>query len=239
MEENKLKSCHVAVFGVGGVGSFAANALANSGVGAITLFDDDKICLTNCNRQLIATRKTLGKSKTAVMKEIILKANPDCAVTAYECFYSAENAGKFNLKKYDYIIDAIDTVSSKLTLIEEAKKADVPIISCMGAGNKLSATGFLVADIFDTSVCPLAKVMRRELRVRGITALQVVYSKEPPLTPIEDDDISCKNHCVCPPGTARKCTIRRQVPGSNAFVPSSAGLLLVYAVINELERVTR
>lgn len=236
MEENKLKRCHVAVFGVGGVGSFAANALASGGVGAITLFDDDKICVTNINRQLIATRKTLGKAKTAVMGDIILKANPNCKITTHECFYSADNAGTFDLKQYDYIIDAIDTVSSKLTLIEEAKKAGVPIISCMGAGNKLGATGFLVADIFDTSVCPLAKVIRRELRVRGVPSLQVVYSKEPPLNPIEDDDISCKNHCVCPPGTARKCTVRRQVPGSCAFVPSFAGLLLAYAVLSELER---
>ena len=231
---NKLKNSTVAVFGVGGVGSFAANALAKSKIGAIDFFDDDKICLTNINRQLIATRKTIGKSKVAVMRDIVLKANPECKVTVYECFYSAENADSFDFTKYDYIIDAIDTVSSKLVLIENAKKAGVPIICCMGAGNKLQADDFEVEDIFSTTVCPLAKVMRRELRVRGIDSLKVIYSKEPPITPKENDEISCKNHCVCPPGTKRKCTVRRQVPGSISFVPSAAGLLIANEVISDL-----
>ena len=168
-----LFSARVAVFGIGGVGSFAAEALARAGVGALDLFDDDKVCLTNINRQLIATHKTIGKKKVEVMRERILEINPKCAVTAHECFYGADNAEEYDLSVYDYIVDAIDTVSSKLLLIERAFQANVPVISCMGAGNKLDPTRFTVADIYSTSVCPLARVMRRELKKRGIPALKV------------------------------------------------------------------
>jgi tRNA threonylcarbamoyladenosine dehydratase len=230
----KLKNSRVAVFGIGGVGTFSVEALARSGVGAMDLFDDDKVCLTNINRQLIATRKTVGKKKVEVMKDRVLEINPAAKVRIYETFYGAENADEFDLSLYDYIIDAIDTVSSKLVLIERAKEKSVPIISCMGAGNKLDPTRLEVADISKTSMCPLAKVMRSELRKRGIKNLKVVYSKEPPMQPIEDEANSCKSHCICPPDTKRKCTIRRQVPGSIAFVPSVAGLILAGEVIKDI-----
>lgn len=229
-----LEKASVAVFGIGGVGSFTAEALARSGVGSFALFDDDKVCLTNINRQLIATRKTVGMQKVEVMRDRILDINPDAKVDIHQCFYTAENADEYDLSQYSYIVDAIDTVSSKLILIEKAKAANVPIISCMGAGNKLDATRFEVADIFKTSVCPLAKVMRSELRKRDIKKLKVVYSKEEVIKPIEDDENSCKYNCVCPPGTKRKCTIRRQVPGSVAFVPSVAGLILAGEVVKDL-----
>jgi len=230
----KLQEATVAVFGIGGVGSYTVEALARSGVGGLALFDDDKVCLTNINRQLIATRKTVGKPKVEAMRDRILDINPSANVTLYPTFYTAENADTFDLSQFSYVVDAIDTVSSKLILIEKAKAAGVPIISCMGAGNKLDPTKFEVADIFSTSVCPLARVMRNELRKRGIQSLKVVYSKEPPLTPIDDDANSCKHNCICPPGTKRKCTIRRQVPGSTAFVPSVAGLILAGEVVKDL-----
>lgn len=229
-----LKQAAVAVFGIGGVGAFAVEALVRSGVGRIALFDDDCVCLTNINRQLIATRKTVGHKKVEVMRERILDINPQCIVEANECFYAAANAAEYDLTRYSYIIDAIDTVSSKLTLIENAYAAGVPIISSMGAGNKLDPTRFEVADIYQTSVCPLARVMRRELRARNIPALKVVYSKEEVITPIQDESISCKSNCICPPDTKRKCTIRRQVPGSVAFVPSVAGLILAGEVIKDI-----
>ena len=230
----KLKRAKVAVFGLGGVGSYTAEALARSGIGSFTLFDDDKICLTNINRQLIASLKTVGRSKTEVMRERILDINKNAEVTLYTCFYTAENADEFDLSGYDYIVDAIDTVSSKLELIMRAKAAGIPIISCMGAGNKLDATKFEVADIYSTSICPLAKVMRHVLRSRGVAGLKVFYSKEVPLKPIEMEDTSCQINCVCPEGTVRKCTVRRQVPGSVAFVPPVAGLILAGEVIKDL-----
>lgn len=230
----KLKQATVAVFGVGGVGSFTVEALARSGVGGIALFDDDKVCLTNINRQLIATHDTVGKSKVEAAKARILSINPKCRVETNECFYTDKNVDQFDLSRYTYIVDAIDTVSSKLTLIERAAAAGVSVISCMGAGNKLDATRFEVADIYETSVCPLAKVMRRELKKRGITSLKVVYSKEPPLSPVEDETTGCKAGCVCPPGTQRTCAVRRQVPGSVAFVPSVAGLILAGEVIRAI-----
>ncbi|HWQ58138.1 MAG TPA: tRNA threonylcarbamoyladenosine dehydratase [Clostridia bacterium] len=230
----KLAASRVAVFGIGGVGSYAAEALARAGVGAIDVFDDDRICLTNINRQLLATHKTIGKKKVEVMRERILDINPRCAVTANECFYGADNAESFDLAVYDYILDAIDTVSSKLVLIERAVKAAVPVVSCMGAGNKLDPTRLEVADIYKTSVCPLARVMRRELKKRGIAALKVVYSREEAIKPFEDDDLSCKYNCVCPPGTTRKCSVRRQVPGSVSFVPPVAGFILAAEAIRDL-----
>jgi tRNA A37 threonylcarbamoyladenosine dehydratase len=231
---NKLASSRVAVFGIGGVGSFAAEAIARAGVGAIDLFDDDQVCLANINRQLIATHRTIGRKKVEVMRERILDINPCCSVTANACFYGADNADQFDLALYDYIVDAIDTVSSKLTLIEWAAQAHVPVVSCMGAGNKLDPTRLEVADIYKTSVCPLARVMRHELKKRGIASLKVVYSKEEALTPAADDDLSCKVHCVCPPGPKRNCSIRRQVPGSVSFVPPVAGFILAGEVIRDL-----
>lgn len=229
-----LRSATVAVFGIGGVGSYTVEALARTGVGKLVLFDDDKVCLTNVNRQLIATRETVGKQKVEVMRDRILAINPKAEVETHICFYTPENADEFDFSGYTYIVDAIDTVSAKLELIVRADRAGVPIISCMGAGNKLDPTRFEVADIYETSICPLARVMRRELKQRGIRSLKVVYSKEPAMTPLEDDRISCKTGCICPPGTKRKCTIRRQVPGSVAFVPSVAGLILAGEVIKDI-----
>ncbi|WMJ23895.1 tRNA threonylcarbamoyladenosine dehydratase [Paludicola sp. MB14-C6] len=230
----KLKDSTVAVFGVGGVGSYTVEALARSGVGHLVLIDDDKVCLTNINRQLIATRKTVGKNKVEVMQDRILEINPNAKVTIFQAFYTKDNADEFHYSDWSYIVDAIDTVSSKLLLVEKAKEYNVPIMSSMGAGNKLDPTKFEVADIFKTSVCPLARVMRYELRKRGIKKLKVVYSKEEALTPIETESNSCNSHCICPPDTARKCTKRRQVPGSVAFVPSVAGLIIAGEVIKDL-----
>ena len=236
---NRLKNSVVAVFGIGGVGSFVAEALARSGVGTLELFDNDKVCLTNINRQLIATSKTVGMQKVDVMRDRILEINPNASVITHPCFYTAENADEFDFTHDTYIVDAIDTVSSKLELIVRADKANVPVISCMGAGNKLDPTRFEVADIYSTSVCPLARVMRRELKARGIQKLKVVYSKEPPLTPMDDLSVSCRAHCVCPPGTKRTCTVRRQIPGSVSFVPSVAGLILAGEVVKDIARIER
>jgi len=234
-EAMKRLSCSaVAVFGVGGVGSYAAEAIARCGVGRIDLVDDDRICLTNINRQLHATRKTVGQKKIEAMRNRILEINPACSVGLHECFYTAENADGFKLSEYDYILDAIDTISSKLILVERAKEAGIPIISCMGAGNKLDPTRLEVADIYQTSVCPLARVMRHELRKRGVDSLKVVYSKEPPITPIADDSLNCKQNCICPPDTKRSCAIRRQVPGSVSFVPSAAGLIMAAETVKTL-----
>ncbi len=230
----RLFAARVAVFGIGGVGGYAVEALARSGVGTLDLIDDDKVCLTNLNRQIFATRKTVGKYKIDVARERILEINPDAVVNTYRTFYAPDTADQFDFTRYDYIVDAIDTVTGKLELIEQAHRCGTPIISSMGAGNKMEASAFEVADIYDTSICPLARVMRRELRKRGIPALKVVYSKEPAITPIEDMSISCRAHCICPPGTARKCTQRRQVPGSSAFVPAAAGLILAGEVVKDL-----
>lgn len=230
----RLQHAKVAIFGIGGVGGFTAEALARSGVGAFALFDDDRICLTNINRQIIATRKTVGKKKVEVMRDRILEINPKAEVELHETFYGAENASEFDLSAYDYVVDAIDTVSSKLLLIQQAKAAGTRVISCMGAGNKLDPTQFEVTDIYKTSVCPLARVMRNELRKRKIDSLKVVYSKEPARTPIDNEENSCKHNCICPPNTKRKCTVRRQVPGSISFVPSVAGLILAGEVVKDL-----
>lgn len=230
----KLKNAEVAVFGVGGVGSYAVEALARGGIGALAVFDDDVVCVTNINRQIIATRKTVGKPKVEAARDRVLEINPDCRVEANRCFYTPENADAFDLSRYSYIIDAVDTVSAKLELIVRAGRAGVPIISCMGAGNKLDPTRFEVADIYETSVCPLARVMRRELRARGVPSLKVVYSKEEPLRPLEDRGASCRSHCVCPPGTKRKCTARRAIPGSVSFVPPVAGMILAGEVIKDI-----
>ena len=229
-----LKSSRVAVFGIGGVGGYTVEALARSGVGTLDLIDDDRVCLTNINRQIIATRKTVGRYKVEVAAERVRDINPDAVVNTYKTFYMPDTAEQFDFTQYDYIVDAIDTVTGKLALIENANRAGTPIISSMGAGNKLDPTAFEVADIYETSVCPLARIMRKELKKRGITSLKVVYSKEPALEPIDDMAISCRTNCICPPGTARKCTQRRQVPGSNAFVPSVAGLIIAGEVIKDI-----
>ena len=230
----KLHKARVAVFGIGGVGGYTVEALARSGIGELDLIDDDRVCLTNVNRQIFATRKTVGEYKVDVAEERILEINPKAIVHKYKTFYAPQTADQFDFTQYDYVVDAIDTVTGKLELVEQAQKAGVPIISSMGAGNKVDPTAFEVADIYETSVCPLARIMRRELKKRGIKNLKVVYSKEPPLTPINDMTISCRTHCICPPGTARKCTQRRQVPGSNAFVPSVVGLIIAGEVVKDL-----
>lgn len=230
----KLKNAKVAVFGIGGVGGYVCEALVRSGVGAFNLIDDDKVCLTNLNRQIIATRKTIGKYKTDVMKDRILEINPDARVEVHKCFFLPENADEFPFEEYDYIVDAVDTVTAKISLVMKAQEMNVPIISSMGAGNKLDASQFRVADIYKTKVCPLAKVMRRELKKRGVKKLKVVYSEEQPTRPVEDMAISCRTNCICPPGAAHKCTERRDIPGSVAFVPSVAGLIIAGEVVKDL-----
>lgn len=216
----KLAVSRVAVFGVGGVGGYTVEALARSGIGAIDIIDNDTVSVTNVNRQILATHKTVGRYKVDVAAERIAEINPDCKVTAYKTFYTPDTASQFDFKNYDYIVDAIDMVTGKIAIIENAKKAGVPVISSMGAGNKTDPTAFVVEDIYKTSVCPLAKVMRRELRKRNIDGLKVVYSKEEPITPAI---------CLDEPQTAR-----RAVPGSTAFVPSVAGLILAGEVIKDL-----
>ncbi len=230
----RLKEKKVIIFGIGGVGGYAVEAMVRSGIEKFVLVDDDKVCLTNLNRQIIATRKTIGKYKTEVMKERILEINPNAEVEIRNCFFLPENADEFNFEEYDYVIDAVDTVTAKLEIIMRAKAAGVPVISSMGAGNKLDPTKFQVADIYKTSICPLARVMRRECKKRGIKKLKVVYSTEAPTRPLDDMSISCRTNCVCPPGAKHKCTERRDIPGSTAFVPSVAGLIVGGEVIKDL-----
>ena len=215
----KLKKAKIIIFGIGGVGSYTAEAVARSGIGNITLVDNDEVSLTNINRQIIALHSTVGEKKTEVMQKRIEDINPNATVCSVTEFYSADTADKFDLSEYDYIVDAIDTVSSKLLLIEKAKEAGTPIISCMGAGNKLDPTRFEVTDVFKTSVCPLAKVMRRELKARGIKKLKVVYSQEMPISP---------------KGDTKEVSTKRQIPGSIAFVPSVAGLIIAGEVIKDI-----
>lgn len=230
----RLSDSRVAVFGIGGVGGYVCEALARSGVGAFDLIDDDKVCLTNLNRQLIATRKTVGQYKADVMKERILEINPEADVRVYKCFFLPENADEFPFEEYDYIVDAVDTVTAKIALVMKAEEKEIPIISSMGAGNKLDGSRFRVADIYETRVCPLARVMRRELKKRGVEKLKVVYSEEKPVRPLEDMSISCRTNCICPPGAKHKCTERRDIPGSVAFVPSVAGLIIAGEVVKDL-----
>ena len=214
-----LSRCRVAVFGIGGVGGYVCEALARSGVGAFDLIDNDKVCLSNINRQIIATTKTVGEYKTDVMRDRILDINPDAEVNTYKCFFLPENASDFPFDKYDYVVDAIDTVTAKIELVMQCQKTGVPIISSMGAGNKLDPTQFRVADIYKTKMDPLAKVMRRELKKRGVTKLKVVYSEEEPISPAESEPQS---------------NGRRSTPGSTAFVPSVAGLIIASEVIKDL-----
>ena len=235
----KLKNSRVAVFGIGGVGGYVCEALVRSGVGAFDLIDDDKVCLTNLNRQIIATRKTVGKYKTEVMRDRILEINPQADVRLHQCFFLPENSDEFPFEEYDYVVDAVDTVTAKIELVMKAQAMNVPIISSMGAGNKLDGSMFRVADIYKTKVCPLAKVMRRELKKRGVKKLKVVYSEEMPTRPIEDMAISCRSNCICPPGAAHKCTEQRDIPGSVAFVPSVAGLIIAGEVVKDLCRINK
>lgn len=235
----KLTDMRVAVFGIGGVGGYVCEALVRTGIGHFDLIDDDKVCLTNLNRQIIATRKTVGLYKADVMKERMLEINPNVEVNVYKCFFLPENADEFPFADYDYVIDAVDTVTAKVELVMKCKEMNVPIISSMGAGNKLDASAFKVADIYKTKMCPLAKVMRHEMKKRGVKKLKVVYSEEKPTRPIEDMSISCRTHCICPPGAQHKCTERRDIPGSVAFVPSVAGLIIAGEVIKDLTKDTR
>ena len=230
----KLAHSRVAVFGIGGVGGYTVEALARSGIGTLDLIDDDKVCLTNINRQIYATRKTVGKYKVDVAKERILDINPEAVVNCHQTFYMPDTKDQFDFSQYDYVVDAIDTVTGKIELVLQAQKAGTPIMSSMGAGNKVNPEMFEVADIYDTSVCPLAKVMRRELKKRNVKSQKVVYSKEKSIGPEEDLEISCRTNCICPPGTDRTCTVRREIPGSNAFVPSVAGLIIAGEVIKDI-----
>jgi tRNA A37 threonylcarbamoyladenosine dehydratase len=230
----RLRAARVAVFGIGGVGGYCVEALSRSGIGRLTLFDDDTVCVTNINRQIIATHATVGLYKTDVMRARALEINPEATVEARRLFYGSETADSVDLTRYDYVVDAVDTVTAKVELVCRARAAGTPVISAMGAANKLDATAFVVADIYATSVCPLARVMRRELRRRGVPALKVVYSRELPMTPLEESEPGCRADCVCPPGSARRCARRRQIPASNAFVPPVAGLILAGEVVKDL-----
>lgn len=229
---DKLYKSKVAVFGIGGVGTFVVEGLARTGVGSFVLVDDDDICLTNINRQIHALRSTVGKSKVEVMKERILDINPKAHVTTFQMLYNEETADKLLDNSYDYVVDAIDMVSSKLDLIERCKKRNIPIMSSMGAGNKLDPTKLEIADIYETSICPLARVMRKELKKRDIKDLKVVYSQEKPITPMNTKS-NCKTDCICT-NKDRTCAERRQIPGSVAFVPSVAGLIIASEVIKDL-----
>ena len=234
-----LGNKRVAVFGIGGVGGYVCEALVRSGIGAFDLIDDDKVCLTNLNRQIIATRKTIGQYKVDVMRDRMLDINPNADIRVHKCFFLPENADDFPFSEYDYVVDAVDTVTAKIELILRAQRDDIPIISAMGAGNKLDPGRFKVADIYDTTICPLARVMRRELKKRDVKSLKVVYSDEPPIRPIEDMSISCRTNCICPPGAERKCTDRRDIPGSTAFVPAVAGLMIAGEIVKDLGGVIR
>ena len=224
----------VAVFGLGGVGGYVCEALVRSGIGEFDLIDDDKVCLTNLNRQIIATRKTIGKYKAEVMRDRMLEINPDAKIEIHKCFFLPENADQFAFNEYDYIVDAVDTVTAKIELILRAQKEGVPIISAMGAGNKLDAGRLKIADIYDTRICPLARIMRRELKKRNVKSLKVVYSDEEPMRPINDMSINSDTHDICPAEGEHKSPGRRDTPGSIAFVPAVAGLLIAGEVIKDL-----
>lgn len=236
MAMEKLAASRVAVFGIGGVGGYVCEALVRSGVGAFDLIDDDRVCLTNLNRQIIATRKTIGRYKTEVMKERILDINPDAEVRIHNCFFLPENADEFPFGEYDYIVDAVDTVTAKIELVMKAREKGVPIISSMGAGNKLDGSQFRVSDIYQTNMCPLAKAMRRELKKRGVEKLKVVYSEEKPLTPMEDINVGDETNCNCQSAEGHQHLEKRSIPGSVAFVPSVAGLIIAGEVVKDLCR---
>ncbi|MCM1181898.1 MAG: tRNA threonylcarbamoyladenosine dehydratase [Roseburia sp.] len=228
----RLARARVAVFGIGGVGGYVVEALARSGVGTLDLIDSDKVDVTNINRQIIATWETIGQYKADVARARVLSINPNAVVNVHRVFYGPDTAGQFDFGRYDYVVDAIDTVTGKLELILRAQAAGTPVISSMGAGNKLDASAFRVADIYDTKVCPLAKVMRRELKKRGVDRLKVVYSQEPPITPQPEEQEPAQE----PLGVQDMRVRKRQTPGSIAFVPSAAGLILAGEVVNDLVR---
>lgn len=229
-----LSGSRVAVFGVGGVGGYAVEVLARSGVGELDLFDDDRVCLTNVNRQIYALISTIGKHKVDVAAERIHDINPRCIVHRYQMFYMPANADDIDLSRFDYVVDCIDTVTAKLELVRRCTELDIPIISSMGAAYKLDPTAFRVTDVFKTKIDPLAKVMRKKLRKMGIKHLKVVASDEEPLPSIDDPDISCRFHCICPDKDMRKCTARHTIPSSNAFVPAAAGLIVGGEVVKGL-----
>ena len=230
---NKLKKSKVMIFGIGGVGSFTVEALVRSGVSNLILVDDDTVCLTNLNRQIHATYETISKNKVDVMKQRILSINKNCQVETKQIFVKPEDLEKIIPNDVDYVVDAIDTVSSKIALAVYCEKKGINLISSMGTGNKLNPSEFKVSDIYKTKVCPLAKVMRYELKKRGVKKLKVVYSEEIPRKPKEDDVVTCKTGCVCTGGT-KKCTAKRQIPGSISFVPPVAGMIIASEVVKDL-----
>ncbi len=230
----RLTRARVAVFGIGGVGGHVCEALARSGVGAFDLIDDDRVCITNLNRQIIATHRTIGRYKTEVMRERILEINPEADVRVHQCFFLPENAGQFPFAEYDYVVDAVDTVTAKIELILRARENHVPVISSMGAGNKLDASAFRVADIYETKMCPLARVLRRELKKRNVEHLKVVYSEEEPLVPQEAKEAGLQTDAGQGTTQEKRSGRRRAVPGSVAFVPSVAGLILAGEVVKDL-----
>lgn len=232
-----LMGSRVAVFGVGGVGGYVVEVLARSGVGELDLFDDDRVCLTNVNRQIHALLSTVGRHKVDVAEERIHDINRRCIVHKYQMFYMPQNADDIDLSCFDYVVDCIDTVTAKLELVKRCHNLHIPIISCMGAANKMDPTGFRIADINKTKMDPLAKVIRKKLRKLHISHLKVVYSEEEPLRPIDDPNISCRFHCICPNKDMRKCTERRDIPASNAFVPAAAGLIVGGEVVKDLIKV--
>ena len=229
-----LTGSRVAVFGIGGVGGYTVEVLARSGVGQLDVFDDDRVCLTNVNRQIYALLSTVGKYKVDIAEEHIHDINKKCVVNKHQMFYLPQNADTIDLSQFDYVVDCIDTVSAKLELIKRCHQLNIPIISCMGAANKLDATGFKIAENSKTKMDPLAKVIRKKLKKLNIPKLKVVYSEEPPLTPIDDQDISCRFHCICPNKDMRKCTERRTIPASNAWVPAAAGLIIGGEVVKDM-----
>lgn len=229
----KLSEKRVAVFGIGGVGGYVTEALARSGVGALDLIDKDTVSISNINRQIIALTSTVGKYKTEVMKERILDINPDLQVKTYNMFYLPETADQFDFTRYDYVVDAIDTVTAKIQIILQAQEAGIPVISAMGCGNRTDPTRLTVTDLFRTSQDPLARVMRRELKRRGVQRLKVVYSTEPAIRPLEPDS-SCQKPCSNFPEREQAPAGRRSLPGSTSFVPPAAGMMLAAAVINDL-----
>ena len=223
---DKLQASKVAVFGVGGVGGYVCEALVRSGIGTFDIIDNDKVCESNINRQIIATTKTIGRDKVDVMRERMQDINPDVTVNIHKCFFLPENADEFPFEEYDYVVDAVDTVTAKIALVMKCKEKNVPISSSMGAGNKLDASAFKVSDIYKTKVCPLAKVMRHELKKRGVKKLKVVYSEELPLTPVNDGTNVCEKE--------DSTIVKRATPGSVAFVPSVAGLIIAGEVVKDL-----
>lgn len=239
-EENvkKLHNCHVAIFGIGGVGGYVCEGLVRSGIGKFDLVDDDVVCLTNLNRQLIASRKTVGKPKVDVMAERMRTINPDAAITVHKCFFLPETAEEFNFSSYDYVVDAIDTVTGKIEIIMQCQKVGVPVISCMGMGNRIDPTQVHITDIYKTTMDPLAKVMRHEMKKRRVKKLKVCFSTEKPRRPVDDMSNSCREHCICPPNAVHKCTERRDIPGSTAFVPPAAGFAMASAIIQDLTGIT-